>query len=1464
MQKYFDLTQSQLRIWETERFFQGTSINNIGGTLLLKEELDFTLWEEAIHLFIESNDSIRLHIKTIEGNPVQYLSPYQRKPFPVMDFTDKTKQEQGEQFDQLMKIPFQLSEDQDLFRFYLVKTWNGEQGYYIVFHHTVADAWTISLLGTQTMENYKRLKEGDGNLHQERPSYLEHIKTEQDYLNSSKFLSDQEYWLGKFKDKPKPVSIKTKIDYCSSKANRKTYLIDGKEAEKIRSFCAEKSTSPAVLFEAALCIYMAKFLNHWDIPFGSLVLNRSGTKEKAMTGMFISTIPLRVFVDRNNTFSDLCRQLTKEHMEVFRHQKYPYNILLSEIRKIHKIAANLYDFSISYQNSKIKKTNHGFAFRTTWYSNGNLDDSLCLHIDDRDDAGSFVLHFDYLVDLFSEGEIEELHKRILLFLEQGIENEHMMIRDMELTDKREQQQLLEEFNRTAADFPKDITIHELFEEQAERNPDKIALRFEGKTLTYRELNEKANRLARLLRSKGIHVDQIVGLMLQRSIDMIVGILGVMKAGAAYLPIDTEYPAERVEYLLNDSGADLVLIQPGMENKINFTGELLAIDHQSLDHDSNLGDGSGENLQNIVKPKNLVYVIYTSGSTGEPKGVLVKHENLVNAAFAWRKDYQLDQLDVRLLQTASFSFDVFAGDFCRALLNGGEMIICPNKDQYNPRSLYALIKEYRINLFESTPALIIPLMNYVNDNHLDMERLKILIIGSDLCPIKNFREIVERYGSQMRVLNSYGVTEATIDTSYYEESLENIPETGNTPIGKPMPNMKLLIVNEQMKLLPVGVYGELCIGGAGVTKGYNNKQELTAEKFVANPYGVHETLYRTGDLARFRADGNVEFMGRIDNQVKIRGLRIELGEIESLLLKHRDVEDAVVIAKSSAEGNKYLCGYFVSQSAVKSLELREYLLKTLPDYMVPAFFVQMETIPLTPNGKVDRNRLPEPDRSLTKTAYAAPRNKRERDLVKICREVLELKRLGIDDNLFQMGADSLSVIQIQIKTYVFDWNLTMQDFYKYPTIRQLSDQIGSLQPEEGLAAAEEIIAMPQIKKNRGKVFDYCSRAVDALKIKSVLLTGATGYLGVHILKELLIGCDCDIYCLIRGVNENEARNRLMDLLRYYFPKQDQILNSVGKRIFVINGDVTKLHLGLGEKDYRRLGQKADTIIHSAASVKHYGNYADFQKANVFGTQQMIGFARDFSLTLNHISTVSVSGEYLTEHPDMKKRFTEKDFYIGQNYMDNLYVRSKFEAEKLILKEMEKGLNATIFRMGNLTGRYADGMFQKNITENAFYNRLKSIIDMQAVPKYLLSQEIEFTPVDYAAKLVAVLSTKREPRGRTFHIFNHHKMSIGDLIGLFHAMSMNVIALEKNKFNDYVKMISGNASKRELLTGIINDLSVNEDRLNYQFPIEPDSKITREYIKKYGLEWPEIDSDYIRKIISHMRRVNFISDRSLVVS
>lgn len=1445
---YFDLTQPQMRIWETERFFQGTSINNIGGTLLLKEELDFNLWGQAINNFIECNDSVRLHIIIKDEKPVQYLSEYKRRVFKSIDFTGKTKEEQDLWINEKMKTPFDLI-DSDLFEFYLIKSWDGEQGYYIKFHHIIGDAWTISLLGTQTMENYKKLKEGINHADEMKPSYLDYLKSEQDYFSSSKYLNDREYWSEKFKDKPNLISIKLKNkDYYSSIANRKTYVIDGKQAELIRLFCEEKSTSPAVIFETALCIYIGKFLGFWDVSFGSLVLNRSGSKEKAMTGMFISTVPLKVSINHNSTFIDLCKQIGKEHMEVFRHQRYPYNILLSEIRKKHKISTNLYDFSVSYQNSKISKANHDYSFKTNWYSNGNLAESLCLHIDDRDDAGTFVLHFDYLIDLFTEDEIHDLYKRIMLFLMQGLEDENKIIYNMELVDEIEGHKILNEFNNTYFDYPQDKTIHELFEDQVERTPGNIAARFEEKYLTYQELNQKANQLARLLKNKGVKPDAIVGIMVNRSLEMIIGILGVLKAGGAYLPIDTEYPPDRITYMLHDSGVNTLIIQSDMKDQINFAGEIIKID----DKDIYIGEDS--NLNKNTNLHNLVYVIYTSGTTGNPKGVMVTNQNLVNAAFAWKKEYQLNEFNVKLLQMASFSFDVFAGDFTRALLNGGEMVICQSKDQYNPRNLYELIKKHKINIFESTPALVIPLMSYVYDNKLDISSLKLLIIGSDVCPIKNFKEILDRFSNQMRIINSYGVTEATIDTSYYEEPLSRIPSTGSTPIGKPMPNMKFLIVNEQLKLQPIGIYGELCIGGKGVAKGYINKPDLTAEKFLKNPYYNNEYLYRTGDLARYTNDGNVEFFGRIDSQVKIKGFRIELGEIETQLLKHEFIDDTVVVAKTSEEGNRYLCAYIVSSQDIKNLDLRNYLLKSLPDYMVPSFFVKLDKIPLTPNGKVERTRLPDPDRDSNRsTQYVAPRNKKERALAKICSKILEVKKIGIDDNFFELGGDSLSIIQIQIVTYAFEWNLSMQDFYRYPTIRQLSDRISEISNENLSTESDAIYTIPEIKKNKGKVIDNCSRIVDALKIKTVLLTGSTGFLGVHILFELLTASNSDVYCLVRGKNITESKIRLFDLLRYYFPNLDnQVLE---KRIFIVNGDVSKHNLGLNDKDYRDLGNKVNIIIHSAAIVKHYGNYSDFQKTNVFGTQQIIGFAMDFKLPLNHISTVSVSGDYLLEQPNARKCFTEKDFYIGQNYMDNLYVRSKFEAENLVLKAIDEGLEATIFRMGNLTGRYIDGIFQKNINENAFYNRLKSIISIKAIPKYLLSQEIEFTPVDFASKIVTILSMKKESRGRAFHIYNHKKIKIRDLIDKFNTLSLNIEFLENKKFSKYVKEISSNESRQGSLYGIINDLN-DAKVLNYKFAIVPGSKITREHIRRYNLEWPEIDLDYIRRIIDHMKDVEFI--------
>ncbi|MCW1242762.1 non-ribosomal peptide synthetase, partial [Bacillus pretiosus] len=543
--------------------------------------------------------------------------------------------------------------------------------------------------------------------------------------------------------------------------------------------------------------------------------------------------------------------------------------------------------------------------------------------------------------------------------------------ELELLSEREKNQILFDFNDTDACYPRDITIQKIFEEQVEKTPDKVAAVFGENELTYKELNEKANSLARELRKKAVLPETVVAVMLERSVEMIVGVLGVIKSGAAYMPIDPDYPKERVNYILKNSDVDLLITESKFIDNVDLDCKIINIDEESVF----INDKS--NLDIINTQEDLLYVLYTSGTTGKPKGVMVTQGNLVNMVYSWTSHYQLNEFDVNLLQMASISFDVFSGDLCRSLLTGGTMYICPNDIKINMEELYRIIEENQISIFESTPSLISIFMDHVGERQLELSSLKLLILGSDSCSIEDYKRLTRKYGKTMRVINSYGVTEATIDSSYYEKKTQNIPKgLINTPIGKPMHNTKFYILNETYEVQPIGVIGELYIGGAGVSRGYYNNQELTAEKFIDNPFIVGTTMYKTGDLARWLPDGNVEFLGRIDNQVKIRGFRIELGEIENKLLKHENINEAVVLARETEESEKYICAYVVGNKDIKELNLKGYLRDHLPKYMVPPYIVQMEKMPLTPNGKLDRKALPKPMLEESINEYEAPRNKME--------------------------------------------------------------------------------------------------------------------------------------------------------------------------------------------------------------------------------------------------------------------------------------------------------------------------------------------------------------------------------------------------------------------------------------------------------------------------------------------------------
>ena len=781
-----------------------------------------------------------------------------------------------------------------------------------------------------------------------------------------------------------------------------------------------------IILEAGLVALLKKYTGSCDIITGAPILKQEKNAE------FINTILVfRSILTHSITFRELLLQVRETIVNATHHQNFPMEVLADLLfpGSKNEDSYSLFDVALLLRNihdkSYLEGTNYHMLF--SFQRTGSSIDGI----------------LEYESSLYRRQTIQQIIRHYIRLLEQALGQVDTPLSAIDVLSLDERHRLLVEFNDNPLAYSHDKTFTDLFQDHVEKTPSRSAIINEPETLNYIDLNEKANRLARLLRQKGTGPDTLVAVAAERSADMIIAVIAVMKSGGAYLPIDPDYPIGRIDFMLKDSGTRLLLTQSHLLEKIKFNGNVLTID-ENLQETSGFIDS--QNLEPINRSSDLVYVIYTSGSTGKPKGVLVQHNHFVNIALGWRKEYRLQEIEVCVLQMASFSFDVFAGDLARTFLNGGRIVINPVL-RADTESLYRLISTYRVTLLESTPAYIIPLMKYVYDNNLEIDSLRLLILGSDSCAVRDYKELIMRFAKQMRIVNSYGVTEATIDSSYYEEyNLNAIPTNEYVPIGKPLPNVMFYILDEIGNPRPPGVPGELYIGGDSVTRGYLNRPELTAEKFIKyrsdRSYRTYIS-YKTGDMARWLHDGNMEFLGRSDYQVKIRGYRIELGEIENKLLEHNHIKDALVIGKNDINQDKYLCGYYIADKPLDAAALREFLGGKLPDYMVPWFFVQLDKFPITPNGKIDRMALPDPENT-GESQYVAPRDEIERTLAGIWQQVLGIKDQappGIDYRFFDLGGNSLkAIIMISQMQKIFNVKLTLTDIFKIQTIRGVAEQI----------------------------------------------------------------------------------------------------------------------------------------------------------------------------------------------------------------------------------------------------------------------------------------------------------------------------------------------------------------------------------------------------------------------------------------
>ncbi|MGE5474548.1 MAG: amino acid adenylation domain-containing protein [Ignavibacteriales bacterium] len=1025
--EYYPLTHPQKAIWMTEKVYPGTSIGNISYTIKFKGKIDYQILEESLNLFIANNDAMRIQIIDCNGEPKQYISGHTYRKFDFFDFSGKSIEEFYKWEEQQSRVPFEL-EDSDLFYCALVKIDEETGGIFGRNHHLIADAWTMTVMSDQVVENYINLKNNARIEKENEPSYLEYIIGEEAYKKSDKFLKEKEFWMGKFEKMPELTTLKARTtNSISTKAKRKTFITPLRLTEKINQFCRDNRTSVFSLFLSTLSMYISRVTQKENIIVGTTVLNRSNFKEKNTVGMFISTVPLRIQINDTTDFKTFVDNITREWKAVLKNQRYPYDVLLREVRDKFKITENLYDISLSYQNAKFNKSEHAEDYDTRWHFNGRQVESLVVHINDREDEGHLIINYDYLTDLFHAKEIDFIHQHIINLLWHALDNPNKEICKVEMLSEKEKHKILYDFNNTKTDYPKEKTIHQLFEEQVEKTPDNTALVFEDKKMTYRELNEKANQLARVLRKRGVRSDDIVGLMVHRSFEMIIGILGIIKAGGAYLPIDPFYPKDRIEFMLEDSGTRILLTEEELDEKIEFSGEKIYLNIDTYNnYDKN-------NIENNNKPDDLIYVIYTSGSTGKPKGVMINHLAVNNfiKAITDKIDFNSNKA---ILNITTISFDIFVLETLLPLTTGLKVII-PNEEQHRlPKYINELMVKNNILMLQTTPSRM-QMIIADEQSHEFFKNLTEVMVGGESFP----QTLLEKLRSltNAKIYNMYGPTETTVWSSIKEFTDSDIIN-----IGKPIANTQMYILDKNNNQVPIGIIGELYIGGDGLSKGYFGREELTRERFIENPFIPNSKIYKTGDLARWYSGGEIEHLGRTDFQVKIRGFRIELEEIENQLLKNESIEKTVVIAKEDASGKKFLIAYIVSKKEISIPELKSFLLQELPDYMIPAYFMRIDSLPLTPNGKVNRNMLPDPDGNNELTVeYVPPSNPIEEWLVKTWEKILDIKRAGINDNFFDFGGDSLdaSILITDIsKEYGVD--ISYAEMIKIPTIKQLANYI----------------------------------------------------------------------------------------------------------------------------------------------------------------------------------------------------------------------------------------------------------------------------------------------------------------------------------------------------------------------------------------------------------------------------------------
>ena len=1354
-----------------------STIYNIPYLLTFPEGTDADKLAESVKKVVSMHPEMSIHFTT-EGDAIVQTTEDSvdvEVPFSVM------KKEELDSYKNEFVRPFNLQKA-PLYRFEVVKT-DDTVHLLMDIHHLVLDGGSADLL----IRQIGAALEGKP-VEKETYTYLDFVCDQQKAEDSDAFKAAQQF----FAEKLQTCEGASEIPADLPNTDNQGFIgeaICPTDYEKAAAFCRQQEITPAHLFLAATSYVVSRYTNNREVYLSTISSGRSNLKIADTVGMFVNTLALGLKID-DVTVAEYLHQVSETFDETLRHEDYPFARIATDYG-FHPAIAYAYQVGVLSEY----KVN-GKPVQQELLELNVPKFKINIKIESR----GILVQYDDAV--YSAELAQGLADSIAATVEHIMAQPNGKVRQLSIVSPAQEEQLnlIRQTGTGEAPFK---LFYESIVHHAQTQPDRMALIASDARFTYREFDQATNRIANALRQRGVHEGDRVALLLPRTSRLILSMFGVQKAGAAYIPCDPEYPADRVKLILEDSGAKLIITPEVAE-------ELLQTEDTTQP-------------QTSLTPDDLAYLIYTSGSTGRPKGVMLRHEGMCNYATALPSNveaYAVANAAESILAVTTISFDASLHEIAISLFNGLTLVLANEEQTKNPLDMAALIHEHHIGYVSATPSQWQTWI-YSTEFVEAIRTVPVIRFGGEKLPESLLHQMQQLTPS--RILNTYGPTETTVSSN-----IQELTHADRVTVGRPQLNVKEFVVDSDGNELPVGVVGELYIGGRGVARGYNNLDDMTRERFI----DYHGTrIYKSGDYAKWAPDGDVFILGRKDHQIKLRGLRIELGEVENVIARVEGVKNVVIMIRQLS-GKEHLCAYFTADRPIDITEMKAEISKSLTQYMVPTAYLQLEKMPMTPNGKTDLKALPEPQLAIS-GEYEAPANDTERTFCDIFAKILLMDRVGATDNFFELGGTSLVVTRVIIEADKAGLHVSYGEVFANPTPRKLAclitgESVNAGQSDDPVAAFDYTAINNLLHRNTLGFF----RAGERQSLGDVLITGSTGYLGIHILRELIDSDARNIYCMVRGKSQEAAESRLRTLLYYYFSESFKEL--FGKRLHIVLGDVTQ---DIDES------LKVDTVFNCAAVVKHFSEGTEIEDVNIGGAQRCVDFCIKTGAKLIHISTASTRGIWAGEIKD--DVYNEQRLYIGQ-YLGNQYIYSKFMAERLILDAVAlHGLNAKIMRVGNLAARSTDGEFQANFSTNSFMGRIRIYNMLGCCPYALRNKRVEFSPINEVAQAICLLATT--PKECTvFHPYNIHGQFLGDVLTGLTSVGQGIHFVEQEDFQKAMDEAGQDPQKAKQMAALLayKDMAHGQKTAD----VQRDNDYTTQVLYRLGFDWSPTSWDYVERMLT----------------